>query len=68
MLSANQITEFFKIQYLKKEVNDEVYLWLADKHQIFLQIHTTILVYAARHVQITQNNKFAISVHYLKDP
>ena len=24
------------MQYLKKEVNDEVYFWHVDKHQIFL--------------------------------
>ena len=32
MLSANQIAGFFKIYYFKKEVNDEVYFWHADKH------------------------------------
>ena len=40
---------------------------LAEKHQRFLQIDTIIL-YAcvARHAQITQNNKFFISLQYLK--
>ena len=33
MLSANQIAGFFKMQYLKKEVNNEVYFWHVDKHQ-----------------------------------
>ena len=27
----------------QKEVNDEVYFWHADKHQIFLQVDTIIL-------------------------
>ena len=29
----NQITGFFKIECLKKEVKDEMYFWHADKHQ-----------------------------------
>ena len=32
MLSANQIAGFFKMQYLKKKVNDELQFWHADKH------------------------------------
>ena len=46
MLSANQIAGFFKMQYLKKEVNDvyfKVYFWDADKHQSLLQVDTIIL-------------------------
>ena len=35
-LLANQIVGFFKMLYLKKEVNDEVYFWHADKHRSFL--------------------------------
>ena len=38
---------------------------LADKHQRFLQIYTIVLG-VARHAQITQNSKFAISLQYLK--
>ena len=39
----------------------------AYKRQWFLQIETTILgVCVARHPQITQHNKFAISLQYLK--
>ena len=37
MLSANQIAGFFKMQYLKKEVNDEVYFWHAGKRRNLLQ-------------------------------
>ena len=33
MLSASQNARFFRMYYLKKEVNDEVYFWLADKHK-----------------------------------
>ena len=32
MLSVNQIAGFFKIKYLKKQANYEVYFWHADKH------------------------------------
>ena len=46
------------LQYLKKNVKDEVIFLPADKRQKFLQIF-------ARYVQITQNNKFAISLQYL---
>ena len=39
----------------------------ADKHQKFLQIDAIILgVCVARHAQITQNSKFAISLQYPK--
>ena len=43
MLSANQIPGFFKMLYLKKEVNDEVYFWHGDKHRSCLQGDTIIL-------------------------
>ena len=43
MLLANQIAAFFKIWYLKKEVNDKVYFYHADKRRRFLQVYTTIL-------------------------
>ena len=44
ILLANQTAGFFKMQYLKKEVNDEVYFRHADKYQIFLQVHNMIWV------------------------
>ena len=43
ILLANQITGFLEMQYLKKEVNDEVYFWHTDKYQSFLQVDTIIL-------------------------
>ena len=55
------------LQYLKENVKDEVDVLPAEKRQRFLQIDTIILgVCVARHVQITQSNKFAISLQYLK--
>ena len=43
MLSANQIARFFKMYYLKKEVNDNGYFRHADKHQSFPQVDAIIL-------------------------
>ena len=43
MLPANQIAVFFKMQYLKKVVNDEVYFWPADKYESLLQANTIML-------------------------
>ena len=40
MLSAKQVAGFFKMQYLQKQGNDEVYFLHAGKHQIFLQVDT----------------------------
>ena len=47
------------LQYLKETVRDEVNFLPGDKRRRFLQI-------VARHAQITQNNKFAISLQYLQ--
>ena len=55
------------MQYLKENQKNEVDFLLVDKHQRFLQIDTLILgVCVARHAQITQNNKFVISLQYLQ--
>ena len=43
MLLVNQLAEFFQMQWLKEEVNDEVYFWWPEKHQIFLRVDTIIL-------------------------
>ena len=43
MLPASQIAGFFKMQYLKKEVNGEVYFWPADKYESLLQANTIML-------------------------
>ena len=66
------------LQYLKKEVRDEVDFLHADKHQSFLQVDFNILgikvfykilsllMDMIQHSQSTQSNKFAISLQYLK--
>ena len=42
MLSANQIVGFFKMSYLKKELNYEVYFWHADKQRSLLQVDSVL--------------------------
>ena len=39
---TNEIAGSFKKWYLKKELNDKVYFWHADKHQSFLQVKSII--------------------------
>ena len=49
-------------------MKDEVDFLPAGKHQRFLKIGTIILaVWSGIDSQITQNNKFAISLQYLKE-
>ena len=54
------------LQYLKKEVNDEVDFLHARQHENLLQIDTIILMETVKHSQSSQNSKFAMSVQYLK--
>ena len=65
-----QITQknkfIISLQYLKKEVSDEVDFLHADKHESSIQIDTMILMGMAKHSQISQNSKFAMSLQYPK--
>ena len=67
------------LQYLKKEVTDEVDVLHADKHQNFLHIDfstvvikvsckliLSLLISMINHFQSTPSNKFIISSKYLK--
>ena len=54
------------LQYLKREVNDEVDFLHVGKHENSLQIDTMILIEMVKHFQSSQNSKFAMSVQYLK--
>ena len=67
------------LQYLRKQIRDEVAFLHADKHQSFLQVDSNILgikvsykvvlsllMDRIKHSQSTQSNKFAISLQYLK--
>ena len=50
------------LQYLKKEVSDEVDFLHADKHESFLQIDTVIFDGDGQTFQSSQNSKFGISL------
>ena len=67
------------VQYLKKEVRDEVDFLHADKHQSFLQddfntlgikvspkVMLSLFMGMIKHSQSTQSNKLTISLQYLK--
>ena len=69
----------WSLQYLKKEVRDEVDFLHADKRQSLLQVDfntfvikvsykviLSLLIGMMKHSQSTQSNKFAISLQYLK--
>ena len=78
---SSQNSKFaMSLQYLKKEVKDEVDFLHADKDQSFLNVYfntfgikvfstrliLSLLIGMIKHSQITQSNKFAIFLHYLK--
>ena len=77
---SSQNSKFaMSLQYLKKEVRDEVDFLHADKHQSFLQVDFNILgikvsykvvlsllMGRIKHSQSTQSNKFAMCLQYLK--
>ena len=67
------------LQYLMKEIRDEVDFLHADKLQSFIQVNCNTLIIKfsqmailsllmgkIKHSQITQSNKFAISLQYLR--
>ena len=54
------------LQYLKKEVSDEIDFLHADKHESLLQIDTMTLIGIVKHSQSSQNSKFTMSLQYLK--
>ena len=54
------------LQYLKKELSDEVDFLHADNHESLLQIDSIILMGILKHSQSFQNGKLAMSLQYLK--
>ena len=50
------------LQYLKKELSDEVVFLHANQHKSLLQIESMILMDMVKHSQSSQNSKFAISL------
>ena len=55
------------LQYLKKEVSDEVDYLHASKHESLLKFDTMILMGMVKHSQSSQNSKFRMSLQYLKN-
>ena len=49
MLLVNQTAGFFKVQYLKKKVKDQVDFLYVNKHQSFLQGNFIVLAWVTRH-------------------
>ena len=66
MVSGNHIARIFKMEYLRKEVKDEVYFWHRDKQGSLLQVDAIILSVCNQSCPKYPNNKFAISLQYLK--
>ena len=54
------------LQYLKKELSDEVDFLHAGKHESLLQSDRVILIGMVKHSQSSQNSKFAMFLQYLK--
>ena len=66
-VQITQNTRFaVSLQYLKKELSDEVDFLHADKHENLLQIDSMILIGMFKHSQSSQNSEFAISLQYLR--
>ena len=61
-----KLPKTISLQYLKREVNDEVDFLHAGKHENLLQIDTMILMDMVKHFQSSQNSKFTTFVQYLK--
>ena len=55
------------LQYLKKEVRDQVDFFYMQKNiKDFLKLILSFSIFVPKHAQITRHNKFAISLQYLK--
>ena len=65
-----QITQNNKLaislQYLKKELSDEVDFLHVNKHESLLQIDSMVLMGMVKLSQSSQHSKFAMSLQYLK--
>ena len=60
-----KITFPISLQYLKKDVSNEIDFLHADKHESLLKTDTIILMGMVKHFQSSQNSKFAMSLQYL---
>ena len=58
---------FISLHCFQKHVEDEVDFLFADKPEYCVQVDSITLDVRSQTYQITQNNKFAISLQYLKE-
>ena len=56
----------FFLQYLKKEVSDEIDFLYTNKHESLLQIDTMTLIGIVKHSQSYQNSKVTMPLRYIK--
>ena len=54
------------VQYLNKELSDEVDFVHADKHENLLQTDSVVLLGMVKHSQSSQNSKFSMFLQYLE--
>ena len=54
------------LQYLKKDMSDEIDFLHAGNYESLIQIDTMVLMGMAKHSQTSRNRKFAMSLQYLK--
>ena len=54
------------VQYLNKELSDEVDFLHADKHENLLQTDSIVLLGMVKHSQSSQNSKFSMFLQYLE--
>ena len=69
MLSFIQLAVFFKLLYLKKEVKKWMMKFIFVMQiniEAFCKLILSFWMYLTEHSQITQCNKFAITLQYLK--
>ena len=66
MSKLPKITFAISVQYLKKDVTNEIDFLHADKNERLLKTDTIILMGMVKHFQSSQNSKFAMSLQYLK--
>ena len=55
------------MQYLHKSIRNEVDFLPADTHKSFYKMIVSLWLCAVRHSQSTQNNRFTISLEYVKE-
>ena len=65
--TQNKLAYLCRRRYIQKSMGDEVDFLAADKQKSFIQVDKSLWVCLAMHVQSTQNNKFTISLQYLKE-